>query len=76
MEIFHIIILTLLLSLLIGHMIDVWVTENRKKKVESKNLEPAHRGHHVCKNCGNSMTYSTQAYPKYCPFCGEKYGED
>ena len=38
MEIFHIIILILLLSLVIGHIIDVWVTENRKKKEESKRL--------------------------------------
>ena len=76
MEIFYTITLTLLLSLLIGHIIDGWVTENRKKKEENKKLELAYRGHHVCKNCGNSMTYHTQVYPKYCPFCGEKYGED
>lgn len=76
MEKFYIIALTLLLTLLIAHMVDGWVTEIRKKKVENEKLEPAYRGHHVCKNCGNSMTYNTQAYPKYCPFCGEKYGED
>ena len=25
---------------------------------------------------GNSMSYETQVFPKFCPFCGEKYGED
>lgn len=73
MEVFYIITQTVLLSLLISHMIDGWVTENRKKKEES---EVTYKGHHACKNCGNSMSYETQVFPKFCPFCGEKYGED
>lgn len=73
MEIFQIFMLVFTATLLIVHVVDSCITANRKKKDE---LEPAYRGHHVCKNCGNSMTYSTQAHPKYCPFCGEKYGED
>lgn len=76
MENFYIVALTLLLTLLIGHIVDGWVTEIRKKKEEDKKLEPAYRGHHVCKKCGNSMTYNTQSFPKYCPFCGEKYEEN
>lgn len=76
MEFFQIFMLVATAALLIGHIVDGWITKNRKKKEESEKLEPAYRGHHVCKNCGNSMTYNTQAYPKFCPFCGEKYEEN
>lgn len=71
MEFFQIFIHVGLILLLIGHIIDGWNTGNRKKKEEEATT--VYRGHRVCKNCGESMSFDTQTYPKFCPFCGERY---
>lgn len=72
METFFVIVLGIILGLVVSNTVILMRLINKREQKD----DAKYKGHYACKKCSESMDFSTQTPVEYCPFCGEKYGEN